>query len=423
MLVSAFAGFEHHPRRVRPRDPRALSLLQLRRRDAARTRRRASEKLTLAPLLQSADAIRGHRALRRRAPRHGSRSPTAASRRRCSCRSARTARSRRWRPTSSTSSARRSCSATRFTCGLRPGIDVIAAHGGLHRFMGWPRPILTDSGGFQVFSLGPAAQGARGRRRVRLAGQRRPAAAHARGVDADPARARRRHRDGVRRMHALSRVARRGCGVDGAVAALGRAVEGGARGQSQRAVRHRAGRHVRGPARRVAWRAARDRLRRLRHRRPVGRRAEGGHAAHPGAHRAAPARRPAALPDGRRARPKTSSRPSQTASTCSTACCRRATRATAGCSRASATSRSATPAIAPTRDRSIPTAPATPAAISAAPTCTTCSASTRSSARGWTRIHNLHYYLTLMAELRQAIAADALPGYVRGVPERTGRAW
>jgi queuine tRNA-ribosyltransferase len=38
---------------------------------------------------------------------------------------------------------------------LRPGVEVVAAHGGLHRFMGWPRPILTDSGGFQVFSLGP----------------------------------------------------------------------------------------------------------------------------------------------------------------------------------------------------------------------------------------------------------------------------
>jgi queuine tRNA-ribosyltransferase len=37
---------------------------------------------------------------------------------------------------------------------LRPGLDVIAKHGGLHRFMGWERPILTDSGGFQVFSLG-----------------------------------------------------------------------------------------------------------------------------------------------------------------------------------------------------------------------------------------------------------------------------
>jgi queuine tRNA-ribosyltransferase len=38
---------------------------------------------------------------------------------------------------------------------LRPGPEVIAKHGGLHRFMGWGRPILTDSGGFQVFSLGP----------------------------------------------------------------------------------------------------------------------------------------------------------------------------------------------------------------------------------------------------------------------------
>lgn len=37
---------------------------------------------------------------------------------------------------------------------LRPGDDLIARRGGLHRFMGWHRPILTDSGGYQVFSLG-----------------------------------------------------------------------------------------------------------------------------------------------------------------------------------------------------------------------------------------------------------------------------
>ena len=37
---------------------------------------------------------------------------------------------------------------------LRPGLEVIQAHQGLHRFMGWARPLLTDSGGFQVFSLG-----------------------------------------------------------------------------------------------------------------------------------------------------------------------------------------------------------------------------------------------------------------------------
>lgn len=37
---------------------------------------------------------------------------------------------------------------------LRPGLEVIEKHAGLHRFMGWDSPILTDSGGFQVFSLG-----------------------------------------------------------------------------------------------------------------------------------------------------------------------------------------------------------------------------------------------------------------------------
>lgn len=36
---------------------------------------------------------------------------------------------------------------------LRPGEDIVQAHGGLHQFMGWDKPILTDSGGFQVFSL------------------------------------------------------------------------------------------------------------------------------------------------------------------------------------------------------------------------------------------------------------------------------
>src|SRR6476620_8624710 len=37
---------------------------------------------------------------------------------------------------------------------LRPGAAVIAGAGGLHHFMAWDGPILTDSGGFQVFSLG-----------------------------------------------------------------------------------------------------------------------------------------------------------------------------------------------------------------------------------------------------------------------------
>ncbi|MFX7090564.1 tRNA-guanine transglycosylase, partial [Acinetobacter baumannii] len=37
---------------------------------------------------------------------------------------------------------------------LRPGLEVVSKFGGLHQFIGWDKPILTDSGGFQVFSLG-----------------------------------------------------------------------------------------------------------------------------------------------------------------------------------------------------------------------------------------------------------------------------
>ena len=46
------------------------------------------------------------------------------------------------------------CLGNTFHLWLRPGLDVITAHEGLHRFMAWDKPILTDSGGFQVFSLG-----------------------------------------------------------------------------------------------------------------------------------------------------------------------------------------------------------------------------------------------------------------------------
>ena len=41
---------------------------------------------------------------------------------------------------------------------LRPGADLIESFGGLHKFMGWDKPIMTDSGGFQVFSLGVALE-------------------------------------------------------------------------------------------------------------------------------------------------------------------------------------------------------------------------------------------------------------------------
>ena len=46
------------------------------------------------------------------------------------------------------------CLGNTFHLWLRPGMEVIKTHGGLHGFMHWDKPILTDSGGFQVFSLG-----------------------------------------------------------------------------------------------------------------------------------------------------------------------------------------------------------------------------------------------------------------------------
>ncbi|MEA3506525.1 MAG: tRNA guanosine(34) transglycosylase Tgt [Elusimicrobiota bacterium] len=48
--------------------------------------------------------------------------------------------------------------ANNFHLTLKPGVDIIAAAGGLHNFMGWPGPILTDSGGYQVFSLSDIAK-------------------------------------------------------------------------------------------------------------------------------------------------------------------------------------------------------------------------------------------------------------------------
>lgn len=44
---------------------------------------------------------------------------------------------------------------------LRPGEDLIREAGGLHRFMSWPKPILTDSGGFQVFPSPASARSAK----------------------------------------------------------------------------------------------------------------------------------------------------------------------------------------------------------------------------------------------------------------------
>ena len=69
---------------------------------------------------------------------------------------------------------------------LRPGEEIVAALGGLHAFMGWDGPILTDSGGFQVFSLADRNRITDRGRDVPVAPRRPPARADARARRGDP---------------------------------------------------------------------------------------------------------------------------------------------------------------------------------------------------------------------------------------------
>ena len=307
-------------------------------------------------------------------------------------------------------SARRSCSATPSTCGCGPGLEVIGKHGGLHRFMGWERPDPHRLG--RLPGLQPRRRCARSprkacsspRRSTATACSSRPrsrCASSACSIPTSPWCS-----TSARRIPATEQQAAR---LDAAVAALGRALEDAHARQRERAVRHRAGRHVRDAARRVARRA---------------RRRSASTATRSAGCRWASRRRtcarilahiaprlpagPAALPDGRgharghrrggRAR----------ASTCSTACCRRATRATAGSSRATATSSSATRATATTRRRSTRAAPATPAATSPAPTCYHLQKVNEILGARLNTLHNLHYYQELMRGLRAAIESGTL---------------
>jgi queuine tRNA-ribosyltransferase len=143
--------------------------------------------------------------------------------------------------------------------------------------MGWDGPILTDSGGFQVFSLGAlrkiseegvSFQSPINGDRLFLTPEESMRIQHVLNSDivmifdeCTPYPA--THAEAATSMRLSQRWARRS--RDAARPA----------GEHQRAVRHRPGRHVRRSPRRIAGRAGRHRLRRLRHRRTVGRRAEG----------------------------------------------------------------------------------------------------------------------------------------------------
>ncbi len=122
------------------------------------------------------------------------------------------------------------------------------------------------------------AQDHGGGRALPFAGRRRAGVPLARGIDAHPAGAGIRHRDELRRVHALSRDRGRGARVDGIVDALGEARLRRVlpRRSARHAVRHRAGRRASGLAARLAGRARGHRLRRARGRRARGRRAASG---------------------------------------------------------------------------------------------------------------------------------------------------
>ena len=214
-------------------------------------------------------------------------------------------RRRRSRPCTATRSRarRRHPARQHLSPDAAPGAERIATLGGLHRFMRWEQPILTDSGGFQVMSPGQDAQARRGGVVVPVAYRRLAPRADARsarwrssdllGSDiqmqfdecvACRARARR----------PSARCACRCAGRERSQGGLRRTQPGRAR------VRHPAGRRLRGSARRIAERAGRDRI-------STATPSAAWRSASPRRHvrdardrRAASAGRPAALPDGRR---------------------------------------------------------------------------------------------------------------------------
>ncbi len=207
---------------------------------------------------------------------------------------------------------------------LRPGHELVRELGGLHRFMAWDGPILTDSGGFQVWSLSKLRtsreEGVEFRSHVDgslhfLSPESSVEIQRALGVDIiHPL-------DECLEHPATEAATERSLALTPRWLARARKRRSGESAGRPGAVRHRAGRRVR----RAAAPAGRGgdggaRLRRLLHRRPRGRASRASSDVRVGrAGRRPPARRPAALPDGRGQAAATSWRRWRAASTCSTA--------------------------------------------------------------------------------------------------------
>ena len=279
---------------------------------------------------------------------------------------------------------------------LAPGGERIAALGGLHGFMGWDRAIITDSGGFQVFSLahgsvatrsrgGAGARRWRGRARDRRGGRPLPllhrrlrAVPLAGALDGDPGPARLRHRARLRRVHAVPRRPRLHRRIDRADASLARSLPRLAcRERARRAgrLRDRPGRHPRGPA-------ARSRPTRSRPPESTGSRSA-ARSARPRSRCARSSGLPSAcFPStppsicSASVSPTTWSTGWGAASTASTAPSRPGSGATGWrsprCPSAASATTSASAATRASPARSSPAAPAPPAPGTAAPTSTTC---------------------------------------------------
>jgi queuine tRNA-ribosyltransferase len=175
---------------------------------------------------------------------------------------------------------------------LRPGTAIIEAARRSARLHALGR---ADSHRFRRLSgiqLGGDPQDHRGRREIPVAGGRRHGVSGAGGIDGGPARAGFGHRHDLRRMHPLPATeteARQSMELSLRWARRSKAAHGD---KPRRAVRHRPGRDVSAPAPHLCGRAARTRLRRLRHRRSGGRRTPGGTPARARLHRTVCCRRP-----------------------------------------------------------------------------------------------------------------------------------
>ena len=271
---------------------------------------------------------------------------------------------------------------------VRPGLDVMRTFGGLHRFMRWDGPILTDSGGYQVFSLAKI-------RKITEEG------VHFQNhIDGTPTFLGPETAMEIQSVlgsdinMAFDECPPYPCEHDYAAKSLDLTLRWaqtlprlGRRAPRQRdyrpaatALRHRPGRDVRRPAREKRPRPRRDGLGRLRGRRGVRWRTRGRNDARHRAQRTLPARRPSALRDGLGHRRRRWSKWSRAGSTSSTACCPPASRATARRLPPPGRSTCATPATSRTRGPSRKAARARRAGNSAGATCATCSRRRKSSA-------------------------------------------